>query len=34
MWIMQESNALNYETNCILKRKNGELKYSIPIFVE
>ena len=28
----------NYETNCTLKRKNGEytpcLKYSVPIFVE
>jgi len=38
MWIIQEPNMLNYETNCILKRKNGEyipcLKYSVPIFVE
>jgi len=28
----------NYETNCILKGKNGEyipcLKYSVPVFVE
>jgi hypothetical protein len=39
MLIIQESNTLEYETNCILKRKkNGEyipcLKYSVPIFVE
>ena len=39
IWIIQEPNTLEFETNCILKRKkNGEyipcLKYSVPIFVE
>jgi len=39
MWIIQEPNSYNYETNCILKRKKRRvytpcLKYSVPIFVE
>jgi hypothetical protein len=38
MWITQEQIRLNYETNCVLKRKDEEyitcLKYSVPIFVE
>ena len=29
MWIIQEPNNYNYETNCILKRKNTESIYNV-----
>jgi len=38
VWIIQDPNTLEFETNCIFKRKSGEyiqcLKYSVLLLVK